>query len=292
MSTVVPLVPAHKYETDAACAMCGSASRRVMPMPANEDAARLRETWGCTFVECEDCGLRFYSPRLEEEYAVCTQLEDGAEEEAISLIEKGLLFGEPAGGPESQIKRLKAVYTEIFDQLCERYLAANGRPPRSMFEVGASVGWFSRAATDRAVAQWGRFDTAGCDVNIFSARLARERNGLNVQGQTLRSYQVAADQYGRYDLIAAYGALEQSYSPRTDLLKLHSMAAPGGLLATKTFVDDFDPDGAMIHPLYHPHHFTLSTLREMVERTGWRIMEFDDQSDRGFAQVSIVAQKI
>ncbi|MDO1559008.1 methyltransferase domain-containing protein [Brevundimonas sp. 2R-24] len=293
MSTVLPLVAGHTYETDVACAMCGSRRQHVLPPSANADMAKLREAWGCTFVECQDCGLRYYSPRLDETYAVQTYLEGGeAESEAISMMEKGVFFGEPEGGAEHQIALLKQLYTGIFDRICEQYIAANGRPPRTMFEVGTSVGWFSKAATERAIERWGRFETAGCDANVFSARMARERNGLNVQGCVFSAYKAAPEQQGHYDLIVAYDFLEHTYSPFTDLKKLHGLAAPKGMLAVKTFVDDLDPTGSMIHPVFHHHHFTRATLREIIERSGWRILEFDDTSEAVYAQVSVFAEKI
>lgn len=285
--------PRHEYETDVRCAMCGSRNHRIMPKSSNPDMAKLCEKWGCTFVECRECGLRYYSPRLDEGYAVRTFLEDGlAESEANSMLEKGVFFGEPEISAEHQIGLLKSLYTGIFDKICDQFISANGRPPRTMFEVGTSVGWFSKAAIERATERWGGLETAGCDANVYSARNAREGNGLDVQGCTFSQYEIAPRQYGRYDLIVAYDFLEHTYSPRADLTKLHSLASADGILAAKTFVDDLDPEGTMIHPAFHHHHFTLLSLREIIETTGWKVLEYDDTSEAVYAQVSVFARKI
>lgn len=292
MTAVEQTQTGHRYEQNVRCDMCGSQQSRVLPRSTNESMAQLRDAWGCTFVECEGCGLRYYSPRLEERYAVETFLHQGdAESEAVSMLEKGVFFGEPQGSAEEQIAALRTLYRGIFDHISAAFIRLNGRPPRSMFEVGTSVGWFSKAATERALEQWGEFESAGCDANIFSARLARERNGLNVQGTTFSGYQIAPEQLGRYDLIVGYDFLEHTYTPRSDLEKLHTMAAPGAMLAIKTFVDDLDPTGSMIHPAFHHHHFTRATLREVITRTGWAVEEFDDVSEAVYAQVTVFARK-
>src|SRR5690242_4169115 len=55
---------------------------------------------GYAFVKCFGCGLMYYSPRYSETYVKTHYLSAGlAREEAQSMFEKGVFFGEPAGGP-------------------------------------------------------------------------------------------------------------------------------------------------------------------------------------------------
>jgi hypothetical protein len=198
----------HTYESGVRCDMCGSTRATPFgPHPA-EAAEKLRQNWNCTFVRCDDCGLQFYSPRLTEDYAVKTFLEgQDAELEANNMADLGVFFGEPQGSPQEQIESLRVYYTQIFEGLCERFMAIHGRLPTSMFEVGTSVGWFAKAAREYITGKGLPFDFAGCDANVFSARNGRTRFGLDIQGSTFSKYEVSPGQLGHYDMIVGLDTL-------------------------------------------------------------------------------------
>lgn len=277
------------YETDVTCNLCGSKQHKPLPRHAEPSAAKLREDWGCVAVECNCCGLRFYAPRLAEDWAVKTFLHgNDAESEALSMATKGVFFGEPEGGAETQIATLRKLYTETFDRMVGKYREIHNAPPKSLFELGTSVGWFAQAALARAK-EWGGLRYGGVDANVFSAREARERFGLNVQGTTFSKYEISPREIGFYDLVAGFDFLEHTYTPRTDLEKLRTMTRAGGVLVIKTFVDDNDPKGTYVHPVFHHYHFTLKTLREVIERAGWKIVGFDSDSEWVYSQVSVTA---
>lgn len=280
----------HDYESDVTCNLCGSSDVREMPRHAVEARAQLRDAWGCRLVECKSCGLRFYSPRLTEDYAVQTFLHgNDAKAEAESMARKGVFFGEPQGSAAEQIESLRIYYTTIFDGLVEKYAAQNGRPPRAMFELGSSVGWFAKAACARAKEKWDGMTYAGCDANIFAAEIGRNEFGLDIQGTTFSKYAIQPEQIGAYDLLVAFDFLEHSYTPRSDLQKLRTLASKNACLIIKTFVDDNDPEGNYVHPVFHHHHFTLRTLRAVVEKAGWKIVDFNDKSEWIYSQVTVTA---
>lgn len=277
------------YETEVPCNLCGSRDHRKMARHAEESVAVLQDKWKCTPVECRSCGLRFYEPRLSEDYAVKTFLHgNDAQSEAENMATKGVFFGEPAGSAEAQIAVLRKVYTELFENMVSKYRAINSEYPKALFELGTSVGWFAQAAIAYS-SQWGGIRYGGVDANVFCARMAREKFRLNVQGTTFSKYEISATELGFYDLVAGFDFLEHTYTPRSDLEKLRTMTKKNGVLVIKTFVDDNDPKGTYVHPVFHHHHFTLVTLRDVIERAGWKVIEFDSHTDWDYSQVTVTA---
>ncbi|WP_165982259.1 methyltransferase domain-containing protein [Dankookia rubra] len=276
--------PATAYEADVRCNLCGSKAH---------DAVSHNAEWNCTLVRCEGCGLMFYSPRLREDYTVPTFLKGGdAKAEAESMADRGVFFGETQGTAEEQIATLKGYFSHIFLEHLRHFAAVNGdRPARSMFEVGTSVGWYMVTAREIAARDGVALSTAGCDANIFAAEVARERFGLDVRGEVFSDYPETADRLGRYDLLHAFDYIEHSYTPADDLAKMFHFAAPGAVLALKTFLHEHDHAGSYAHPVFHHHHFTADTLRAAIEKAGWRILVFDDERERVYAQVTVFATR-
>lgn len=277
------------YETNVACNLCGSHLHTILPKHSNKTAAKLRDDWKCTFVRCNDCGLMFYSPRLSEEYAVTTFLHgNDAQAEAESMASKGVFFGDPISSPEAQIETLRSYYSHMYDSLSGIFHDIHGRAPTSMFELGSSVGWFAKAALARSIATGMPLKYAGVDANIYSAAIGRERMGLDIQGTTFSKYTISHGQRSSYDLLVGLDYLEHTYTPKSDLEKLRTLARPGGVLVIKTFVEDNDAEGTYIHPVFHHYHFTLATLRRIIEDAGWKVANFDDKTEWRYSQVTVI----
>src|SRR3954447_14335915 len=111
-----------RFERDVSCPVCGE-----------RNYARLRDDaqLGYTFVECRNCSLRYYSPRFRENYLVRTYLHNAqARDEAISMYEKGVFFGEPLdGSPEKQKEAVRKYYDLMLGEQISLFRKFNGREP-------------------------------------------------------------------------------------------------------------------------------------------------------------------
>ncbi len=278
----VPITDAD-WEREVQCNLCGGRDLIALKTDPN---------WNCTFVRCASCGLMFYSPRLRENYVVRRFLSAGdAEGEAHNLFENGLLVGKPETSPEKQKQILQGYYRHILGRHSGWFERINNRKPRSIFEAGASVGWYLKVARDEFLHGASEPRARGCDANPFSAEVAKTGFGLDVFGGTLQERPIANAERNHFDLIAALDFIEHTYTPRDDLTKLRQLASPGAVMVLKTFLHELDETGAYVHPIFHVHHFTAVTLRKTIEAAGWEVMEFDDQIERTLAQVTVFAKK-
>lgn len=280
-------------ESNVRCNLCGAVSHEVMPDHSELSVNQLRARYDSTFVRCNGCGLMFYSPRITESYALTLMSNEAAEKEADHFINVGTLCEPPIDGdPEKQKAILVNYYKGIFDRIADVFEKANGRPPRSWFEVAAAVGWMTHAANERAKERWGYgLEVAGCDANPYSAKVAKEHWGFDIRACIMSAYQLAPFQLNHYDIVVGFDFLEHTYTPLDDLKKLYSMTAPGGVIAMKTFIEELDPKGTMVHPAFHHYHFTSKTLRRIFEDAGFVIEVFDDVQGRVYAQVTVIARK-
>jgi hypothetical protein len=234
----------------------------------------------------------FYSPRYREQYVVDSYLCAGnAADEADSMFNKGVFFGEPAGGPEEQKQVLQNYYRFLLTEHAGWYRRLAGRDPDSLFEAGSSVGWYMKVARDEFVNKAGPPLVQGCDANTYSAERARNGFGLDVRDGTFQQYPMTESQRGRFSLAAMLDYIEHSYAPCRDLAKMAEMMAPHGVLILKTFLHELDEKGAYVHPIFHAHHFTAATLRRSIESAGWTILDFDMQRERSLALVTVFAEK-
>ena len=269
-----------KWDVDVACNLCGARDREELREDTN---------WKYTFVQCRSCGLMYYSPRFKEDYVIRTYLWAGdAKAEAENLFRNGVLVGEPHESAEKQKALLKDYYRLILGFQVEWFRKINNREPGSLFEVGSSVGWYMKVAQEEFLKGSPAPHVQGCDANRFAAEIGREGFGIDIFGG---SFQACPTPRSQFDLVTALDYIEHTYTPRQDLEKLYRITAPGGVLVLKTFLHEHDKDGAYVHPIFHAHHFTSDNLRRVIEAAGWKILEFDDQRERVYAQVTIFATK-
>lgn len=271
------------WEKNVRCDLCGSDSHEALYQD---------ETYGYTFVRCRSCGLMFYNPRYEEQYVINRFLRAGdAQIEAESMIENGVFFGEPPGGAEAEKNTLKDYYRHMLTEHTGRYRELNGRPPDSMFEVGTSVGWYMKVARDEFLVAPGRPLVQGCDANVYSALIAQKTFGLDVRDCTFSLYRTTPDQIHRFSIVTMLDYIEHSYTPFRDLKKLADLTERHGVLILKTFLEELDPKGSYVHPIFHAHHFTEEALRRAIEQAGWKIQLFDKEREGSLGLVTVFAER-
>lgn len=268
-------------EHDIPCPVCSSKSRtNIKEFPG-------QGTW---FVQCNDCGMKYYNPRLEEKYLVKNLLVESllAIEESKNMFYKGVFFGEPLNNsPEEQKSAIRTYYDGMIREQSNLFRSLNGREPESMFEVGSSVGWYLVAARDGEAKLKGRL--AGCDANPHSARIGSEGFGIPIFGGV---FQDRPDDGFKYDLLTALDYIEHTYTPVPDLHKLRALANPNAVLILKTFVEEHDTAGAYVQPLHHVNHFYGHNLKDAVTRAGWKIHRYDDTAERVYSLATVFASAV
>ena len=264
------------------CELCGSLTmeRRILIPQAKGTLMSL--------VECTRCGLRFFSPRPK--WSILAPLVADEREQAQHLFDWGSFT--PVDDPVVQKANIRSYYQKMF---CDCTIAlgkhvetssdtharasvpaymfpdqaaidAGYRIPNSMFEVGGNVGWFSLMAKDCGVPV-----IDGCDLNPHAVKLAREQHGLTgYEAGDFANYEPTR----RYEMIVANDYLEHTYTPRADLENMASMIVPGGVFLFKTFLDERDTRHEMLAPPSHSLHWTEPVLREAIERTGMKIVNW------------------
>lgn len=250
------VIPYPKYPDDyeyPECNLCGSSPNyRTIVIPQAKGTRM-------DLVECTQCGFRFFSPRPKWSALKPYLFEHGdMEGEATRYYENASFF--KVDDPEHQKAILRSYYGMILGHVKEAY----GRIPQSMFEVGGCSGWFAVNARDFGIPL-----IHGLDLNKYAAAICREKQGFpNIEAGDFLDYQPTR----KYELVVALDYLEHTYHPRQDLEKFASMLEPGGLLLTKTFLDEFDYKHEMLAPPVHCAHWTSDVLRHEFEKVGLKVV--------------------
>lgn len=255
------------------CEMCGELPPHRVILPNAKDT-------GMNLVECEGCGLRFFSPRPV--WSVVGPLVAEEKEQAWNLFNWWSFT--PVPDVAVQQVNIRSYYNRMLTDV-EGWF---GRVPGNMLEVGGNVGWFSVCARD-----FGVKEIYGCDINPFATAIAQERNGLAGHVTSdFADYDRGRAMDGGLDFVVALDYLEHTYTPWADIQKMVRMLAPGGVLLAKTFLDEEDIRREMLAPPCHSIHWTKHTLTGAIQRAGLSIKQFrmDYPADHPY-MVIVIAQK-
>jgi SAM-dependent methyltransferase len=140
-----------------------------------------------------------------------------------------------------------------------------------LLEVGAAYGFF----LDLAKAH---FDVVGFEVNREAARHASTVLGVDVRTDDFPS--VAAQTIGGpVDVTVMWDVIEHLAEPDRFLAHVAELSRPGALLYLTTgdigslLARWRGPKWRMIHPPTHVHYFSRATLRRLLERLGFRVLD-------------------
>jgi SAM-dependent methyltransferase len=147
--------------------------------------------------------------------------------------------------------------------------------PGRMLEIGCASGSF----LDR-MAELG-WDVEGIEFSAAAAERARSA-GYRVHAGSVES---APEPSQPYDLVVGWMVLEHLHDPVAALEKLRQWTRPGGWLAVS--VPDasslqFRLFGAAWYALHLPNHLwhpTRRSIRQVLERAGWKVSRVTDQRD-------------
>ena len=241
------------------CNFCGSDKTNQTLIYSN-----VKNT-GHDLVECNVCKLRFYSPRR----AWAEYLKGGYGNWAGSKKEAKQMFNHAnftrQTDKATQVSILKNYYTHTFINK----LFKLAPQLQTIYEIGGSVGWFSYFVKQINPT----IQVDGCEVNSFAVEIANREFGLNyTAGSFLETSVIEGKQY---DCIVALDYIEHTFTPYDDLKKMASMVKTGGILLLKTFLEELDVNRTMEAPIGHSHHFFGNVLKDMIIKSGFRIVEWN-----------------
>lgn len=145
------------------------------------------------------------------------------------------------------------------------------QPAGRLLELGAAYGFFLDLARRH-------YDVLGFEVNPEAARHAREAFGVDVRTDDFLS--VPAEALGPpFDVVVMWDVIEHLERPDLFVQRIAEISRPGACLYITT--GDIGSRVArwrgrrwrMIHPPSHLHYFDRRTLRLLLERYGWRVVD-------------------
>lgn len=210
---------------------------------------------------CTECSLIYTSPRLREPEQVYWG------DYASYLAEARLVLAGRA--PHHRDPN----YREELE-LIERHRPDRGR----LLDVGCNMGMLLRQARTRG------WDVAGVEPSPALHRIVSEHLGLRVHNCFLE--QVPHSEHGGWDVVALGDVLEHVTEPRTFLQTIARFLAPQGILYVKVPNAGWSllkqrmlaalgraPSQGVWDSYEHVVHYTGDTLRSMLEREGYELLE-------------------
>jgi 2-polyprenyl-3-methyl-5-hydroxy-6-metoxy-1,4-benzoquinol methylase len=256
------------------CEMCGSEK--------NKDV--LKAIDGCRIVECEQCGLWFTSPRINETKWVNWLKSPDTERNKI-LTENRIRYG--VAMPKKVkltrsgwFKRHIREYVEVLERL-EKPAQAPLQDLR-FHDVGCGVGYFLLACRREGI-----HNTSGNDLNEYAVQVMRERFNLDVHHGMLQEISLEP---GSYDIVTLHAYIEHSYHPLADLRCAYDLLKKNGIIYASTFHTDsqaYEKFGGQwdMFAWNHVFHFSSRTLEEMIKKAGFRILENNMVFERPVADI-------
>jgi SAM-dependent methyltransferase len=223
---------------NVACPLCGSAEH-----------APLFTKHGFSFVRCEECGLVFVNPQLDEEAVL---------EEYRTAATNDLWFDVLTSERQQELDRAK--FGEVLDLL--------GPYRGSLLDVGCSIGLFLHLAAERG------WEGIGLEPAPRAREHAREVYGLNVRPEPLDE---AGFPEGSFDAVALLSVLEHTTHPVELLGECARVLRPGGALyvivpnVESLACRVLGAEARTFDGRNHLVYFSAATLADALGRAGFRV---------------------
>jgi len=212
-----------------------------------------------TLVRCRACGLVFVNPRPV------------FSKEEIERLYSKEYFDAPYMKFYGAQKREAIQSNEDFTyrlSMIEKFKTGS-----RMLDVGCASGEFLKMAKQRG------WEVRGVDLSEYAAGMARSEHGIDVFKGTLEGARFSD---GEFDAVICGDVLEHVRSPRAFLKEVERILKPGGIVYIATpdfgsfhyrlmsFVAKLTYKNYFVLP-HHLYHFTGSTLKRLLEISGFKI---------------------
>ena len=160
----------------------------------------------------------------------------------------------------------------------ERFLV--GRSGR-LLDMGCGLGFFLKA-----MAPYADWEAYGCEISPAAVRYARDTLGLtNVIRSRLEDVDLPPS---TFDIITIWDVIEHLLRPDPLLRACHALLRDGGICFIRTpnisvqlprarlqkLLRGMQPDVAYLQARDHLHHYSMSSIRRLLERNGFSRIEF------------------
>ncbi|MDA7441062.1 class I SAM-dependent methyltransferase [Candidatus Pseudothioglobus singularis] len=207
-------------------------------------------------VKCKDCGYVYANL-------------DMTQDEFEGLYNSGYFKGEEY----SDYLADKSISQRNFNarlKVLNKYI--NPEQHKSLLEVGCAYGFFLE------LAEKSFNHVAGVDVTSEGVEYARNQLNLNAYQADLLNWDF---EQRRFDVACLWDTIEHLRAPDKYLEKISTKLSPGGLLAVTT--GDIESRMArwrknrwrLIHPPTHAHYFSHNSLKALLDRYGFDIINFE-----------------
>ena len=220
------------------CPSCGSSSHTELFVKR-----------GYPIVRCDECGLVFSNPQVDESVVLDEYREGGSNDLWVDVLTS-----------TRQLELDREKFAEILDELEPH--RGDGR----LLDVGTSIGLFLRLALDRG------WSGRGTEFGRRALAYARDELGLDVDDTPIQAID------GEYDTVTVLSVLEHVNSPREFLEHVSRLLRVGG--AAYFIVPNVDSlacrvlheRAATFDGRNHLVYFSPRTLRELLEREGFEVV--------------------
>lgn len=224
------------------------------PICQGDDADRVHEMYGCTYVQCASCS-HVYQTRILSEDAL------------VAFYEENTDYASTYTSVDQLEYRLENITKPKIDFVRERADANSGR----WLDVGCGVGTSIRYLEDLG------WDAVGLEVSEDSVNTAAELLDVRLRQQTLEEYLTAED-IVEFDVVTMFGYLDLVPDPMADLRRVSETTRPGGTVAVHVprfpsvaaLVQRAFPDMAFRYLIWNVFHaFTTDSIQEAYDRHGF-----------------------
>ncbi|HUR00474.1 MAG TPA: class I SAM-dependent methyltransferase [Gemmatimonadaceae bacterium] len=225
---------------------------------------------GFNIVRCVNDGLLFVSPRPNNTAPYYSEAYyEGAEIGTYHSY-------------ESHAGTMSETWTTRLARI-ESMLGKKGR----LLDVGAATGRFVHLA---GKAGWA---ASGVELSQWAVNQGRQQLGVDLHLGTLPHPDLDA---ASFDVVTMFDVIEHLTDPRAVLEGAALLLKPGGVLALSTgAVPHLDPraTSSWYFPPWHLYYFSVETITELLELTGFQVCEIDiESSGSPYALMTAWAQRV
>jgi 2-polyprenyl-3-methyl-5-hydroxy-6-metoxy-1,4-benzoquinol methylase len=179
---------------------------------------------------------------------------------------------------ESDLWYWQEARSPMYQDFCKRFLSErSGR----LLDMGCGLGFFLQA-----MAPYTHWKAYGCEISPVAVRYARETLGLtNVICSRLEEADVPPS---AFDLITMWDVIEHIPRPDPLLRRCHALLRAGGICFMRTpnvviqllrarlkkRLWGMQPGVAYLQAHDHAHHYSMATIRKLLERNGFSRVQF------------------